>query len=87
MNWLAKKLYNLFTTSCPNCESAWTGGHPNPDKLEWCILCSHPETGVMRNRTWRWPFYHFTTTKNYQNFKTYQMMRDKIQANERARRC
>ena len=25
--------------SCPNCDSAWTGGHPNPQDLTTCIVC------------------------------------------------
>lgn len=24
---------------CPNCESAWTGGHPNPQRRTTCIVC------------------------------------------------
>ncbi len=25
--------------TCPNCESAWTGGHPDPEERGWCLLC------------------------------------------------
>jgi hypothetical protein len=28
---------------CPNCESAWTGGHPNPEDLTHCIVCGDKE--------------------------------------------
>jgi len=24
---------------CPNCESAWTGGNPNPEDLTDCVVC------------------------------------------------
>lgn len=43
-----------FTRFCPNCESAWTGGHPNPETIEWCVVCSDPRTGEMRSWVWRW---------------------------------
>ena len=25
--------------SCPNCDSAWSGGHPDPEVLMNCIIC------------------------------------------------
>lgn len=29
---------NPFIESCPNCDSAWTGGHPNPTGWVWSRL-------------------------------------------------
>ena len=31
----------LVIDSCPNCDSAWTGGHPNPQDLTHCIICGN----------------------------------------------
>jgi len=44
----------VFTETCPNCLSAWTGGNPNPEERKWCVVCSHPKTGKMRGWAWRW---------------------------------
>ena len=34
--------YNgLIVDSCPNCDSAWTGGHPNPQEITYCIICGN----------------------------------------------
>ena len=35
---------------CPNCESAWTGGHPNPEEIHWCMLCGSGPKGWI----WGW---------------------------------
>lgn len=43
----------IFKTSCPNCESAWTGGHSNPESIDFCVLCSNPKTGKVRGWIWR----------------------------------
>lgn len=67
---LLRFLFRLLTTTCPNCESAWTGGHPNPQDLEWCVLCSSPRTGRMRHRVWRWLiFSNLTTNANMRIYK------------------
>lgn len=44
---------------CPNCESAWTGGDPNPENLTHCIVCGDKEGKITG---WCWgrlvdPFY------------------------------
>lgn len=42
---------------CPNCESAWTGGHPQPETLEKCMVCGDPKKkGEITGYVWRWPF-------------------------------
>ena len=51
-------IMDLFRETCPNCESAWTGGHPDPESIHWCVLCSHPKTGKMRGWVWRWAWMH-----------------------------
>ena len=50
--------FKFLKEPCPNCESAWTGGHPNPDGIVWCIVCSDPETGELRGWVWRWTWLH-----------------------------
>lgn len=30
---------NPLKVRCPMCEAAWTGGHPNPHLLTYCIIC------------------------------------------------
>lgn len=54
MNWFKK----LFINTCPNCDSAYSGGNPNPEERTWCIICSHPETGKIRGWVWRWTWFH-----------------------------
>ena len=40
---------------CPNCESAWTGGHANPEDIERCVMCGWiTENGTTRPRGWIW---------------------------------
>ena len=58
----------LLRVSCPNCDSAWTGGHPNPDTLTWCVICSHPRTGKIRGWVWRWVWLHHLLVTRH-NFK------------------
>ncbi len=41
---LLKKLRIIDT--CPNCKSAWTGGHPNPETLTHCIVCGNKESKI-----------------------------------------
>jgi len=36
---------------CPNCASAWTGGHPNPEDIEHCIVCDN-HNGIMTGWVW-----------------------------------
>lgn len=54
---LLKKL--CIVNSCPNCDSAWTGGNPNPENLTHCIVCGNKEGKITG---WVWgrlidPFY------------------------------
>lgn len=60
----------VFTTSCPNCESAYTGGHPDPDNRKFCIMCTSPKTGEMREWIWR-PLYlsRITLDNNMKKFR------------------
>lgn len=32
-----------IVNSCFNCDSAWTGGHPDPENLTHCIVCGDKE--------------------------------------------
>ena len=42
--WLYKILKWLkIVDRCPNCASAWTGGHPDPWRLTHCIVCGDSE--------------------------------------------
>lgn len=46
-------LCRLFTASCPNCDSAWTGGCVDPENRTSCIVCSNRKgeiTGWVWNR-------------------------------------
>lgn len=36
--------------SCPNCDSAWTGGCPNPEYRRWCLICGPGPMGWV----WGW---------------------------------
>lgn len=36
--WKILKLFKIVD-SCPNCDSAWTGGNPNPEDRIDCIVC------------------------------------------------
>lgn len=45
---------SLFKAFCPNCESAMTGGHPDPESLTFCIVCSDLKTGQITGKVWRW---------------------------------
>ena len=60
----------IFIDSCPNCESAWTGGHPNPYSITKCIVCDNPRTGEMRGWCWRWGW--LSRRNVYLNFKRYR---------------
>ena len=41
-NWLYRTLKALkIVEYCPNCASAFTGGHPNPEDLTHCIVCGN----------------------------------------------
>jgi len=51
MNRLLKQLG--IVARCPNCESAWTGGHPNPEELTHCIVCGDKE-GKITGWVWGW---------------------------------
>jgi len=67
---LLQRLTSFFKETCPNCESAWTGGHPNPEDIEFCVVCSDPKTGEIRGWVWRWCWFQrtFIVRKNYQKF-------------------
>lgn len=45
---LARKL--KIIESCPNCESAWTGGCANPEYRRWCLVCGPGPSGWV----WGW---------------------------------
>jgi hypothetical protein len=63
-------LRRLFTESCPNCMSAWTGGHPDPWDITSCILCDNPRTGKMRGWVWRWKWLdRINLAKNIRRFE------------------
>lgn len=52
-----KILSRLFFGKCPNCISAYTGGHPDPYSLTRCMVCGDPKNGArITGRTWRWSF-------------------------------
>ena len=55
---MIKWIKNLFIRRCPNCASAWTGGHPDPQDITFCIICSNPRTGKVRGWVWRWVWLH-----------------------------
>lgn len=38
--WKILRLLHIIE-SCPNCDSAWTGGHPNPEDLTHCVVCGN----------------------------------------------
>lgn len=59
---------NPLKEACPNCESAWTGGHPDPGSRDWCVICSDPKTGEIRGWVWRWNWLHFllVSRRNFQ---------------------
>lgn len=38
MFWKLLKFLRIVD-SCPNCESAWTGGNPNPENRTHCLVC------------------------------------------------
>lgn len=61
----------MLTRSCPNCESAYTGGHPNPNARSFCVVCSDPCNGKIRGWVWRFNWFHskFVVRKNV-NFIT-----------------
>lgn len=53
MKLLSRIICGLFTASCPNCESARTGGCKDPENRTWCIVCSNRKgeiTGWVWNR-------------------------------------
>lgn len=62
---------NLFTEVCPNCESAWTGGHPAPETITFCMVCSNPRTGKLRSWVWKPIFLHtwLVTNRNIRKMK------------------
>lgn len=65
-----KLFKKIFTIPCPNCESAWTGGHPDPDSITWCMVCSNPKTGEMRGWSWRYEWLaRMTVAANFRNKK------------------
>ncbi|MCK9463027.1 MAG: hypothetical protein M0R80_25675 [Proteobacteria bacterium] len=46
-----QKLYKFLkflhiVDSCPNCDSAWTGGCPNPEDRTTCIVCGDKESKI-----------------------------------------
>jgi hypothetical protein len=53
-----------FKVTCPNCESAYTGGHPDPDSITFCVICSDPKTGELRDWIWRWTWLHKKLVSN-----------------------
>jgi hypothetical protein len=81
---LKKFVMWIFTTRCPNCISAWTGGNPNPETITFCIVCSSPKTGKIRGWVWRWAWFNwkFVTDKNFKKLrKTMQSESWKAEAN------
>ena len=54
----AAGIVELLRDECPNCASAHSGGHPNPDEIKWCMICSDPKTGEVRGWVWRWGWLH-----------------------------
>lgn len=46
------KIPSFLKERCPNCESAWTGGHPNPEELTHCIVCGNKKTGKITGWVW-----------------------------------
>lgn len=69
----------LLWVTCPNCESAWTGGHPSPESLKWCVLCGTGPKGppqwfyrlprFVRNRITARNFRRFSQTFTYGDAK------------------
>lgn len=71
---LIKKFFMwIFTIPCPNCESAWLGGHPAPETIDFCIVCTNPRTGKYRCWTWRWAWIgRRNVAKNLKQFRKKQ---------------
>ncbi len=59
---------NPLKTDCPNCESAWTGGNPDPEMRKFCVICSDPKTSEIRGWCWRWNWLHYWLVSRH-NFK------------------
>jgi len=58
MRWLRRWLRGLLFETCPNCESAYTGGHPDPDNRGPCVVCYSPWSGENTCRVWKWIWLH-----------------------------
>jgi len=60
-----------FKVTCPNCESAYTGGHSDPESITFCVVCSNPRTGELRSWVWRWNWLHkkLVVGPNFRAFK------------------
>lgn len=73
-NWLYKTLQALrIVARCPNCESAWTGGCPNPEELTHCLVCGDQHGKITG---WVWgplvdPFCWIGRRTVDRNLKTY----------------
>ena len=40
---------------CPNCDSAWMGGHPNPETIKSCLVCGEDKKeGTPNDWVWGW---------------------------------
>ena len=69
MNLLGKIICGLFTSDCPHCEAAWTGGCKDPENRGTCIVCANRKgetTGWVWNRLAD-PFYwrgHWVFNRN-----------------------
>jgi hypothetical protein len=68
--WLAR--HRIIFDVCPNCASAWTGGCPNPEDRELCIVCGNPKDGKIRGWCYRPNFLHrlLVVNPNFRNIKT-----------------
>ena len=66
-------------TDCPNCESAWTGGRPNPDDRKHCVVCGNKKGEITG---WVWtrlvdPFgwlQQRTLRRNHSMYKTWRRL-------------
>ena len=76
--WLYKILKRChIVDECPNCASAWTGGHNSPETLTHCMVCGDKEGKITG---WVWgrlvdPFYwlgHRTVARNFNYYKSHE---------------
>jgi len=55
----------MFKTFCPNCDSRQVLAGESPD---WCVICSHPQTGEVRGWVWKIEWLHKLLVSRH-NFK------------------